>query len=325
MYEEFYGLEAKPFSLTPNPRYVYYSEGYRAALEQLLYGIEQKEGFLLLVGKVGTGKTTLGRHLLEQIDDEKHSTALIFNPFLDAEEMLRTLLEEFGCESPPPEASKKDLLDRLNEFLLSELAEGRTCVVIFDEAQHLSSEFLEQIRVLSNLETEEEKLLQIILSGQPELRDRIQQPNLAQLDQRVSLRCTLGNLDRDETERYVYHRLNAAGAKGQIKFRGSALRRIHKESGGTPRLINLLCDRALLAGYVARESVITAGHVKEGLASLRGSDVELDGAAPSLAKPRGGPWSFLSALLRRIYPALCIALTVGALAHTVSGIGGIAP
>lgn len=269
MYEAFFGLTEKPFSLTPNPRYVFYSEHYRAALDHLLYGLQEKEGFMLLTGMVGTGKTTLCRELLENLDPAKHETALIFNPFLNGTEMLQALLTEFGC-SYPPGASRKELLDRLNRYLLSQLIAGKTCVAIFDEAQHLSAEFLEQIRVLSNLETEKEKLLQILLVGQPELRERIQQPSLAQLDQRVSLRCTLRDLNRDETERYIYHRLNVAGAQGRIHFSSRAIGRIHQESQGVPRLINLICDRTLLSGYVAQTTKLGPKQVDQGLASLRG-------------------------------------------------------
>jgi len=271
MYESFYGLKEKPFSLTPNPRYVFYSERYRAALDHLLYGLEQKEGFLLLTGMVGTGKTTLCRELLDRLDRSRFRTALIFNPFLDAREMLQALLTEFGV-SYPPQATKKELLDRLYRYLIAQLVDGFTSVVIFDEAQHLSPELLEQVRVLSNLETEEEKLLQIVLVGQPELRERIQQPSLAQLDQRVSLRCVLTDLDLEETKRYIYHRLNVAGAKGSITFTDRALRRIYDESGGIPRLINLICDRTLLAGFAAETTKLTPAHVAQAIASLRGDE-----------------------------------------------------
>jgi general secretion pathway protein A len=294
MYEEFYGLTEKPFSLTPNPRYVFYSERYRSALEHLLYGLSEKEGFMLLTGMVGTGKTTLCRELLNNLEEKKYRTALIFNPFLDGAEMLQALLTEFGC-SYPPGSSKKELLDRLNRYLLTQLVEGHTCVVIFDEAQHLSPEFLEQIRVLSNLETETEKLLQIILVGQPELRERIQQPSLAQLDQRVSLRCTLRNLDREETERYIYHRLNVAGAQGGIHLTSRAVRLIHEEAKGVPRLINSICDRTLLAGYVAKTTKLGPKQVAQGLASLRGE------AADSRPPPR------LSAGHRRWVGAVTVA------------------
>jgi general secretion pathway protein A len=282
MYEEFFGLRKKPFSLTPNPRYVFYSEHYRSALEHLLYGLGEKEGFMMLTGMVGTGKTTLCRELLENLDPNRYRTALIFNPFFSGVEMLEALLTEFGC-SPPPGASRKELIDRLNRYLLSQLIAGYTCVAIFDEAQHLSSEFLEQIRVLSNLETEDEKLLQIVLVGQPELQAKIQQPSLAQLDQRVSLRCTLRDLSREEAERYIYHRLNVAGAQGRIHFARRAITRIHRESQGVPRLINLMCDRALLAAYVEQTTRVQPKHVEQGLKSLRGEAPAERGAPPRLS------------------------------------------
>ena len=287
MYEEFFGLAEKPFSLTPNPKYVFYSEHYRNALDQLMYGLGEREGFLLLTGMVGTGKTTLTRELLENLSPKKYRTALIFNPFLTGAEMLETLLAEFGC-SYPAGANRKELLERLNRYLLSQVVDGRTCVAIFDEAQHLSPEFLEQIRVLSNLETEHEKLLQIVLVGQPELVAKIAHPSLAQLDQRVSLRCVLRDLSRDETERYIYHRLNTAGAQGRIRFTRRALGKIHGEAQGVPRLINLICDRALLAAFVDRAWVVRPKHVAQGLKSLRG-EFEMPRKAPGLSRT-SSPW-----------------------------------
>jgi general secretion pathway protein A len=313
MYEQFYGLREKPFSLTPNPRYVYYSDRYRAALEHLLYGLEQREGFMLLTGPVGTGKTTLCRDLLEQLDPQRYRTALIFNPFLSAVEMLQALLNEYGV-SYPADASKKELLDRLNRYLLARLVDGLTCVAIFDEAQHLTPEFLEQIRVLSNLETEDEKLVQIILVGQPELRDRIQQPNMAQLDQRVSVRTILANLGRPETERYIYHRINVAGAQGRVTFSRGALKRIYEASDGVPRLINLTCDRTLLAGYVAQSTRLGRREVDQGIASLRGEDG--DGTEPvRLTSPRRSPWRVAAVVL-----LVVAAVLVGAAAAWYAGV-----
>ena len=296
MYEQFFGLRERPFSITPNPQYVFYTDRYRATLDQLLYGLEHKEGFMLLIGPVGTGKTTLCRTLLEQLDPQKYHTALIFNPFLGATEMLQALLTEFGCQYPEG-ASRKELLDRLNRFLMAQLVQGRACVAIFDEAQHLSAELLEQIRVLSNLETEREKLLQIILAGQPELRERIQQRDMAQLDQRVSLRCTLAPLTEEETERYIYHRLNVAGAQGRITFKGRALKRVHRETRGIPRLINLVCDRALLAAYVEQTTQLGVKHVDQGLSSLRGDDDEAAGEAAGASGRRWKWWPNFAALL----------------------------
>jgi general secretion pathway protein A len=274
MYEQFYGLTDKPFSLTPNPRFVFYSQQYREAEGQLLYGINNREGFMLVTGQPGTGKTTLCRDLIEKLDREKSQSALIFNPFLNGVEMLAALLTEFGV-SVPPGGTRKDLLDRLNQFLLAQLALGKSCVAIFDEAQHLSAEFLEQIRVLSNLETDQEKLIQIVLVGQPELLDKIRTPQMSQLDQRVSIRCTLNDLDEQETDRYIHHRLNVAGARGQIRFTPRAVSEIYRASHGVPRLINLICDRALLAGYAAQTRDIQPEHVRKAVAALRGEDAEV--------------------------------------------------
>jgi type II secretory pathway predicted ATPase ExeA len=292
MYEQFYGLTEKPFSLTPNPRFVFQSEQYRAAEEALIYGIGQKEGFMLVTGAPGTGKTTLCRDLLEKLDPEKFRVALLFNPFLNGVEMLQALLSEFGLGDVAT-TSRKELLDRLNTYLLQQLANGRTCIAIFDEAQHLSTEFLEQIRVLSNLETETEKLIQIVLVGQPELLTLIRTPQMAQLDQRVSVRCTLTHLSREEAGRYLYHRLNVAGAKGRIRFQEKAVGVLHAATRGVPRLINLTADRSLLAGYTAQSRSISEPHVRQALASLSGEE-GIDGGAPDsptlLTTPRSSQW-----------------------------------
>ena len=292
MYEAFYGLSEKPFALTPNPRFVFQSEQYRTAEQALLYGIAQKEGFMLVTGAPGTGKTTLCRDLLEKLDREKHRVALIFNPFFNGVEMLQALHSEFGLGDAGT-TSRKELLDRLNAYLLEQLANGRTCIAIFDEAQHLSTEFLEQIRVLSNLETNQEKLIQIILVGQPELLGLIRTPQMAQLDQRVSVRCTLTHLSLDETGRYIYHRLNVAGAKGRLRFDDAGVRHLHAATGGVPRLVNLACDRALLAGYSEQAREITAAHVKQAIASLRGEEgIDAHATPRMLTRPAGsrGRW-----------------------------------
>jgi general secretion pathway protein A len=291
MYESFFGLNDKPFALTPNPRYVFYSQQYREAEGQLLYGINNREGFMLVTGQPGTGKTTLCRDLIEKLDKNKIQSALIFNPFLNAHEMLAALLGEFGI-SAVQHASRKELLDRLNQFLLTQLVLGKSCVAIFDEAQHLSTEFLEQIRVLSNLETDQEKLLQIILVGQPELLDKIRTPGMAQLDQRVSIRCRLTYLDEQETDRYIHHRMNVAGARGQVRFDPKAVSEIFRASTGVPRLINLVTDRALLAAYTDQSRDISPAHVKKAVQALRGEEPEIARSSqqpPAAMVPRSRP------------------------------------
>ena len=274
MYESFFGLHDKPFALTPNPKFVFYSQQYREAEGQLLYGIDNREGFMLVTGQPGTGKTTLCRDLIEKFDKSRIHSALLFNPFLNANEMLAALLGEFGI-SAVQHASRKELLDRLNQFLLAQLVLGKSCVVIFDEAQHLSTEFLEQIRVLSNLETAQEKLLQIILVGQPELLDKIRTPGMAQLDQRVSIRCRLTDLDEQETDRYIHHRMNIAGARGQVRFQPKAIAEIYQASSGIPRLINLVSDRSLLAAYTEQSHTITASQVRKAVQALHGEEPEI--------------------------------------------------
>src|SRR4051812_32829152 len=293
MYESFFGLKDKPFALTPNPKFVFYSQQYREAEGQLRYGISNREGFMLVTGQPGTGKTTLCRDLMEKLDRTKVQSALIFNPFLNAHEMLVALLGEFGVTAPP-QSTRKDLIDRLNQFLLAQLVLGKHCVAIFDEAQHLSTEFLEQIRVLSNLETEQEKLLQIILVGQPELLDKIRTPGMAQLDQRVSIRCRLTFLSDQETDRYIHHRMNVAGARGQVRFEPKAIAETFRASTGVPRLINLVTDRALLAAYTEQSRDIKAAHVRKGVQALRGEEPEIarpgEKPAPAMARRPADRW-----------------------------------
>jgi len=285
MYESFFGLKDKPFALTPNPKFVFYSRQYREAEGQLLYGISNREGFMLVTGEPGTGKTTLCRDLIEKFDKNRIHSALIFNPFLNAHEMLAALLGEFGITGVQ-NASRKELLDRLNQFLLAQLVLGKSCVAIFDEAQHLSTEFLEQIRVLSNLETDQEKLVQIILVGQPELLDKIRTPGMAQLDQRVSIRCRLTDLDEQETDRYIHHRMNVAGARGQVRFQRKTIAEIFRASSGVPRLINLVSDRSLLAAYTEQSRDITPGHVRKAVQALRGEEPEIARGPKAVASKR---------------------------------------
>ncbi len=271
MYEDFYGLHEKPFSLTPDPKFLFLSRNHRDALEHLTYGIEQKEGFILITGDVGSGKTTICRYLLERMN-RKIKTALILNPLLSEEELLQSIINDFGLTTSA--TTKKELIDKLNQFLLDCAAGGETLVLIIDEAQNLSFPVLEQVRILSNLETEKEKLLQIILVGQMELKEKLNLPKLRQLDQRISIRYHLGHLNQDEVFRYIEHRLTVAGSSGGITFTKEALRTIFQYSGGIPRLINLICDRALLAGYTSQTNRITYQLVKRSIESL-GRDKEI--------------------------------------------------
>lgn len=247
MYNDYFGLKEAPFSIAPNPQYLFMSPRHREALAHLLYGIQGDGGFILLSGEVGTGKTTVCRCLLEQIPDEV-DTAYILNPKQTAQELLATTCDEFGIKYPD-DASIKVLVDGINQFLLRAHQEGRRTVLIIDEAQNLSVDVLEQLRLLTNLETNQRKLLQIILLGQPELLTLLAKQELRQLSQRVTARFHLDALTRDEVADYIQHRLDIAGAKGQL-FPASAVNRIYKISKGIPRLINLVCDRALLGTYV---------------------------------------------------------------------------
>jgi len=269
MYQEFYNLKEKPFSLTPDPQFLYLSESHRIAMESLLYGIEQKEGFIVITGDIGTGKTTICRALLNKLGPQV-KTAVIFNSFLSEEELLESILIEFGF--PSKGRTKKERIDALNKLLIHLLSQGKNAVLIIDEAQNLSVPVLEQIRMLSNLETEKEKLLQIILFGQLELDQKLQSPELRQLNQRISIRHHLLPLTRKETEAYIYQRLMVAGAQGNITFSKSAHEEIFKFSKGIPRLINLLCDRTLLAGFIEEAFQIEKEHVKKAMGSLTGEE-----------------------------------------------------
>src|SRR5690349_10075137 len=255
MYEEYYGFTEKPFSLTPDPKYLFKSASHASAFELLQYAVRRREGFVVITGDIGTGKTTLCRALLEQLD-RRTFTALVLNPFLAEEDLLRVILQEFGVVSRAEikrghltRVSKAELIETLNEFLLSLQSIGGRALLIVDEAQNLPMPVLEQIRILSNLETEKEKLLQIILVGQSNLKDLLRRPELRQLDQRVAIRYDLKPLSPEETSAYVQHRLSVAGGGSAVTFMPKALAGVHRYTAGIPRLINLLCDRALLSAY----------------------------------------------------------------------------
>jgi type II secretory pathway predicted ATPase ExeA len=274
MYEEFYGFAEKPFSLTPDPKYLYRSQSHAGAFDLLQYAIRRREGFVVVTGDIGTGKTTLCRALLEQIDRTTF-TALVLNPFLSEEDLLKRILLDFGVISRDElksgrlaRVTKQELIDALYDFLLGLIPLKASAVLIIDEAQNLPMAVLEQIRILSNLETDKEKLLQIILVGQLNLKTLLRSPELRQLDQRVSIRYELKPLDEETVTAYVAHRLTIAGGSAAVQFTGKALRKVHRLSSGIPRLINLICDRALLAGFAERASRITPDMVRHAADSL---------------------------------------------------------
>ncbi len=259
MYTEFYGLKEKPFALLPDPRFLFLATSHREALAHLLYGIEEGEGFIQVIGHVGTGKTTLCRTLVQRVGPEVE-IAFIFNPSGSELELLMAISREFGL--PAALRSRSELLDALNHFLLEQKASGRRVVLVIDEAQNLEPEVLEQIRLLSNLETEREKLIQIVLIGQPELEENLARSDMRQLRQRVTVRWSLDPLERKEVKDYLDHRLRVAGLSKPDLFQPGAVRAIYRASRGVPRLINALADRTLLAGYARGTRSIDARMVR---------------------------------------------------------------
>jgi general secretion pathway protein A len=267
VYLEYYGLTEAPFTITPNPRFLFYSGKHREAFNHLLYGIRERKGFVQLTGEVGAGKSTLCRALLEQLGDN-FSTALILNPVLDADQMMKAVAMEFGLDCKGMD--RLEILSLFNEFLLRQMSQNRETVLIIDEAQDLTNDMLEQVRLLSNLETDDRKLLQIVLMGQPELRDRLNDHALRQLRQRITVRYHLKPLTRAEVAQYVQHRLQVSGAHGAPYFTWPALWRIFHYSKGIPRLVNAVCDKALLAGFVEQKDKIDFRLVGRALRELEG-------------------------------------------------------
>ncbi len=282
MYLAFFGIAEKPFAITPDPRYLYLGRHHADALAHLVYGINDAGGFIQLTGEVGTGKTTTIRSLLARAP-KNAEIALVINPRLSSLDFLQTICEELGIGVPDGAVdSAKDLVDQLNNYLLRAHAAGRRVVLIVDEAQNLSVEVLEQVRLLTNLETESQKLLQIILIGQPELRDLLARNDLRQLAQRVTARFHLQPLEREETVAYVRHRLRIAGATSEI-FSGAGLREIHRLSGGVPRVINIICDRALLGAYTQDHHHISSSLVRRAASEIFGERLAPPWLTPLIA------------------------------------------
>ena len=253
MYLDYYGLKEPPFNITPNPRFLFFSAKHREAFNHLLYGIRERKGFVQLTGEVGAGKTTLCRALLEELGPG-FSTALILNPVMDADQLMKAIAMELDLQVKG--LDRLETVAEINRFLLQQVERHKDTVLIIDEAQDLTPELLEQVRLLSNLETDERKLLQIVLMGQSELRDRLNEHSLRQLRQRITIRYHLNPLRRNEIGPYIQHRLQVSGANGTPYFTAAALWRIFRYSRGIPRLINAVCDKCLLAGYIEQRDKI---------------------------------------------------------------------
>lgn len=266
MYEAFYGFTEKPFVMTPDTRYFFSSPKHMEALNSMLYTVQERRGFVVITGEIGAGKTTVCRALFNRLDQDRVRLAVVQNTYLTAKDLITLVLEDL--EIPYKPGTKGRLIAQLNDYLIDVFSTSRTVVLVIDEAQNLSPLVLEEVRMLSNLETEREKLIQIVLVGQPELRAKLYLRSLEQFRQRVTVHYHLQPLDATETEGYVRHRLQVAGANGHTVFAPEAFGRIYTLTGGVPRLINAVCDRALLNGYVQESKIVTAGLVEQAAQEL---------------------------------------------------------
>ena len=303
MYLAYYGLREAPFSPTPDPKFLFQSSRHREALAQLIYGVRERKGFIVLTGEIGTGKTTLLRTLLERLDSTT-PVAYIHNSALGIEGLLEYMLQDWGVKSTGSTHAQR--LFELNEFLIDQHRQGRAPVLVVDEAQNLSIEALEAVRLLSNFETTHQKLMQILLVGQPELRDKLNAPELRQLKQRVALRCHIGPLSPEETRLYIRHRLRVAGATDTGLFTDGAVQKITEYSGGVPRLVNIVCDHCLLSGYADSKRRIDAAVVDETIEYLedgerpqwkRKRQMSLVPSPSALWAARGGVAALVAALI----------------------------
>lgn len=269
MYLEYYNLKEFPFNITPDPRFLYFSQHHQEAYDHLLYGINARKGFIELTGEVGSGKTTLCRAVLSSLGDSVR-TALILNPSLTETQLLRALLNDFGLEAKGRD--RLAYIERLNTFLLDMNSKNINVALLIDEAQNLEPEVMEQVRLLSNLETDQHKLIQIVLCGQPELKVRLNRPDLRQLKQRITVRYHIPPLSLAETSDYIIHRLTVAGNSKNITFNSAALKKIYRYTNGSPRMINAVCDNTLLAGYVMQKEKLDASCVKRAIKQLEGKN-----------------------------------------------------
>lgn len=267
MYTEFYGLKEYPFNITPDPHFLFLSPVHQEAIQHLRYGIAEKKGFIVLTGEVGCGKTTLCRYLLEEIESKPIETALIMNPRVSETQLLQAILRELGVGQI--KQSKQECLEQLNRHLLKLVDQGRDIVVIIDEAQNMTFQALENIRLLSNLETNTRKLLQIILIGQPELKEKLQHKSLRQLKQRILVHYDLRPLNQEEMEQYIRYRLILAGANGRPEFSKSAMKKVYKHSKGIPRLVNNLCDKSILSAYIKTRDKVTWWDVRRAVKEMK--------------------------------------------------------
>ncbi len=266
MYQSYYGFKEMPFNITPDPRFLYLSPTHQEALQHLKFGVQERKGFIALIGEVGCGKTTLCRRFLNELDPARFDTALILNPRITETQMLKAILTELG--ETKLARSQSDLVAQINRVLLERIAKGRDIVLIIDEAQNLSFEVLEQVRLLSNLETDRQKLLQIVLMGQPELKEILARDELRQLRQRILVHYELHPLSMADMRHYIQHRLTLAGGSGRPTFTPWALRAIHKASKGIPRVVNSLCDKAMLAAFIDESDEVNFWHARRSIRDM---------------------------------------------------------
>jgi general secretion pathway protein A len=321
MYLGFYGLKERPFNPTPDPRFLFLTAGHREALAQLVYGVQEHKGFIVLTGEVGTGKTTLLRALLKRLDSNT-AVAFLFNSTLPFDELLEYMLEDFGIAKSGE--TRVQRLVALNNFLIERRRAGQNTVVIFDEAQNLEVETLEQVRLLSNFETTTDKLLQILLVGQPELKDKLNLPAMRQLKQRIGLRCTIPPLQPEEARDYIRSRLRVAGARDVNIFTDRAIARITDYAGGIPRIVNMVCDHALLIGYADQTRRVDRDIVDRAIHYLDDGEMPAARPAPRTARERATllRWGVGAVAACVLGASLVLAFhpdTLGAVAQVVSG------